>query len=76
MENLRKNKKYFNQKRITLIALVITIVALLILATVSINILLNDNGILNYAKSSGDKFKMEQLSYSLRTTTFRNSHIF
>ena len=48
-----------NQKGITLIALVITIVVLLILAGVSINTLFNDNGIINSASKSGDKYKME-----------------
>ena len=48
-----------NQTGITLIALVITIVVLLLLAGVSINTLFNDNGILNSASKSGDKYKME-----------------
>jgi len=41
-----------NQKGITLIALVITIIVLLILAGVSIAMLTGENGILNQAKSS------------------------
>ena len=42
-----------NQKGITLIALVITIIVLLILAGVSIAMLTGDNGLLGKAKSSG-----------------------
>ena len=46
-----KNKRnYSNQKGITLIALVITIVVLLILAGVSINAIFSENGIINKAK--------------------------
>ena len=44
-----------NQKGITLIALVITIVVLLILAGVSINTLFNDNGIIERAKDAQNK---------------------
>ena len=47
-----KNK---NQKGITLIALVITIVVLLILAGVSINTLFSDNGIIERAKDAQNK---------------------
>ena len=42
-----------NQKGITLIALVITIIVLLILAGVSIAMLTGENGLLNRAKSAG-----------------------
>ena len=43
-------------KGITLIALVITIVVLLILAGVSINLLLGDNGIITKAKEAKDSY--------------------
>ena len=44
---LRKNRKYYlNQKGITLIALVVTIVVLLILAGVSISVLFGNDGII------------------------------
>ena len=47
---LRGIKKYYlNQKGITLIALVVTIVVLLILAGVSINALFGNNGIISRA---------------------------
>ena len=47
-----KFKNYFNQKGITLIVLVVTIVVLLILAGLSINAILGDNGIVNKAKEA------------------------
>ena len=47
--------KVKNQKGITLIALVITIVVLLILAGVSINALFSDNGIIARAKDAQNK---------------------
>lgn len=50
---LRGIKKYYlNQKGITLIALVVTIVVLLILAGVSINALFGNNGIISRAKDT------------------------
>lgn len=52
---LKNKTKYFNQKGITLIALVVTIVVLLILAGVSINALFGDSGIINKAKNAQDK---------------------
>ena len=49
------NKTYSNQKGITLIALVVTIVVLLILAGVTLNALFSENGILVKAKDTGNK---------------------
>ena len=46
-----------NQKGITLIALVITIIVLLILAGVAISILSGDNGILKHAANASEKTK-------------------
>ena len=46
-----------NDKGITLIALVITIIVLLILAGISIAMLTGDNGLLNRAKDAGEKTK-------------------
>ena len=60
-ENLRKNFKMLEKKQettnkgITLIALVVTIVVLLILASVSITVVFGDNGILQLAKEAGEK---------------------
>lgn len=47
-----KNKRKFDEKGITLIALVITIVVLLILAGISINLVLGENGIIKKAKEA------------------------
>ena len=44
--------KKTKEKGITLIAIVITIIVLLILAGVSINMIIGDNGILNQAKTA------------------------
>ena len=44
-----------NKKGITLVALVVTIVVLLILAGVSINLVLGDNGIIAKAKEAQRK---------------------
>ena len=44
-----------NKKGITLVALVVTIVVLLILAGVSINLVLGDNGIIAKAKDAETK---------------------
>ena len=59
-ENIKTNKKsarrnYSNQKGITLIALVVTIVVLLILAGVSVNALFGNSGIIEKAKDAQNK---------------------
>ena len=59
VRKLRMNKKlarenYSNQKGITLIALVVTIVVLLILAGVTLNALFNENGILTKSRDTGN----------------------
>ena len=58
-----------NQKGITLIALVITIIVLLILAGISIAMLTGENGILSRAKSAGTESKIadakEQVSLTI-----------
>ncbi len=58
-ENKNKNtrlKDLNSQKAITLIALVVTIVVLLILAGVSLNLVLGENGLINKAKEGRDKY--------------------
>ena len=55
INNKRSKTNHFNQKGITLIALVITIVVLLILAGVSINAIFSENGIINRAKETQNK---------------------
>ena len=58
MRNLKNNR----QKGITLIALVVTIVVLIILATVSINTVLGDNGIISRAQKARDSYSNSQKS--------------
>ena len=52
-------------KGITLVALVITIIVLLILAGVSISLVVGDNGVLTQAKTSSDKTKISQFREAL-----------
>ena len=54
-------KSFKNCKGITLIALVITIVVLIILTTVSINVLVGNSGIIELASSSKSKYKMQEV---------------
>ena len=57
-EETKKNNKLQNeknnQKGITLIALVITIIVLIILAGISINLVLGENGLFNKAKQAAE----------------------
>ena len=46
-----------SDKAITLVALIITIIILLILAGVSLSMVLGDNGLINKAQSSVDKYQ-------------------
>ena len=57
MKTKIKNKQ---EKGITLIALVVTIVVLLILAGVSISLVLNNNGVISKAKDARDKYAEAQ----------------
>ena len=52
---LKINKRSKKVKGITLVALVITIIALLILAGVTIGVLTGKNGLLNKAKSASEE---------------------
>ena len=56
MRNLQKNR----QKGITLIALVITILVLIILAGVTINLTIGENGIFSKAKYAKEKYTNEE----------------
>ena len=56
----RKIMKIKNEKGITLIALVVTIVVLLILAGVSVNAIFNDNGIIKRAQEAQNKMDEAQ----------------
>ena len=57
MNNKSKNKQ---EKGITLIALVVTIVVLLILAGVSISLVLNNNGVISKAKEAKNRYAEAQ----------------
>ena len=53
----QKNMNYLKNTGITLVALVVTIVVLLILAGVSINLVVGQNGLINRAKEAAQKTK-------------------
>ena len=59
-------KQKTNDKGITLIALVVTIVVLLILAGVSIGMLTGENGIIKQAQDSKDKNKIGEIEEKVR----------
>ena len=65
-KNLSKGKESKfaskNSRGITLIALVVTITVLIILATVSINTVLGDNGIIKRAQKARDSYSNSQKS--------------
>lgn len=58
-------EKIKNQKGITLVALVVTIIILILLAGVSINLVLGDKGIFNKAKQATEKYEIAQERESL-----------
>ena len=55
-----------NKTGITLIALVVTIVVLVILAAVSINVLIGENGIINQAKLAGTKTEIADIKTQIQ----------
>jgi len=57
---MNKKLKIKQEKGITLIALVVTIVVLLILAGVSISLVINNNGVISKAKEARDKYAEAQ----------------
>lgn len=59
------HKYYTHQNGITLIALVITIIILLILAGVTINVTLGENGIFNKTKQATEEYKKEGIKEEL-----------
>ena len=61
---MKGNRGIRNNKGITLIALVITIIVMLILAGVSLNATIGDNGIIKRAQSA--KFKQAIAAYKRR----------
>lgn len=73
-----KRKKSQKNKGITLIALVVTVVVLLILAAITLNLVLGENGIIDKAKDAKEKTKtasedelswMDQLEREMDLTT-------
>lgn len=61
-----------NQKGITLVALVITIIVLLILAGITISLTLGQNGIINKSIEAGNKYKGAQENEMNDLTQFEN----
>ena len=65
MENLSLKVKETNSKGITLVWLIVSIIVLLILATVSINLVMN-KGILDKAKSAVDKYSEGEIGEQIK----------
>ena len=66
MRNQYLKTKQTNSKGITLVALIISIIVLLVLATVSISIVIN-NGILDKAKSAVDKYSEGEIEEQIKS---------
>lgn len=56
-------------KGITLIALIITIIILLILAGVTINVLIGENGLFSIAKKAGKSYEEARGERKIRSST-------
>ena len=60
-KNLKSNAKFYKQEKgITLIALIVTIVIMLILAGVTIKLAIDDNGVIDNAKEAKDQYEQAQ----------------
>ena len=70
MINVRKRMQ--DNKAITLVALVVTIVVLIILAGISLSLVLGQNGIVNKAKEARDKTQADQLNTEIAMNTLYN----
>ena len=55
------NKRIKNNNGVTLVALVVTIIVLIILAGISINLLLGDNGIITIAKKAKENIELAKI---------------
>ena len=55
------NKRIKNNKGVTLVALVVTIIVLIILAGISINLILGDNGIITIAKKAKENIELAKI---------------
>ena len=78
MKNQNLRTRETNSKGITLVALVISVIVLLILATVSINLVIN-NGILDKAKYAVDKYsegeELEQIQLAVLSAQMKNKNL-
>ena len=61
MKLLQKRSVKINNKGITLISLVVTIIILLILVGVALKLTLGENGIFNRAQDSTDRYEIAQI---------------
>ena len=57
-KNLKKQGYMQESSGITLIALVVTIIILIILATISVNLILGDKGIINRSQKSKEEYEI------------------
>ena len=64
---IAKRQNTYNSRGITLIALVVTIIVLIILAGVSINLVLGENGIITRAKQAKQQHEMAQVKEEIET---------
>ena len=71
-KNLRGKQSDCKNAGITLIALIITIIVLLILAGVTINMVLGENGLFNKAKTSVGKYENEQSNENFTLSEYEN----
>lgn len=61
-----------NEKGITLVALVITIIVLLILAGVTISLVIGENGLITRSKTSAETYKNAAGNETNQLNTFEN----
>ena len=67
-KNLKKQGYMQESSGITLIALVVTIIILIILATISVNLILGDKGIINRSQKSKEEYEILQAKEKLTIT--------
>ena len=63
---INQNGKIKNSKGITLVALVVTIIVLIILAGISINLVLGENGIITRAKEASKAQEVSEIKEDLQ----------
>ena len=67
-----KNKNLRKEKGITLVALVITIVVLLILATVAITMLTGENNIITKAQQAKENYSKASINEEIKIADYEN----